>query len=348
MHIRHLVDTSGFGGIESHLALLLPALASRGHDAHLWFLKDHGHHRLAEYLAEERIVTEALDGRLSSLIGRLRARPADILHTHGYKAGILGRLAGLVTRTPVVSTFHNGDSGEGRVAVYTALDRLSALFSRNIAVSREIEERLARAVVIPNFVTCPADPPARRDVERIAFVGRLAPIKGPDRFLELARETGACATIFGDGALRAELEAAAPANVAFAGHVADMRPHWRDIGLLVMTSRAEGLPLAALEAMAAGVPVAAFGHGALPDVIDHGKNGFLAETDDLDGLLDHVRRWLGMPADEQVLMSAAAHAKIARCYALSNIVPRIEAVYAQTASGERCDLRRSAELISSI
>ena len=66
--------------------------------------------------------------------------------------------------------------------------------------------------------------------------------------------------------------------------VSNIAEAWPQIGLLLMPSRAEGLPMAALEALAAGVPVAAARVGAMPDVIRDGENGWLFDVGDLDAI----------------------------------------------------------------
>ena len=69
--------------------------------------------------------------------------------------------------------------------------------------------------------------------------------------------------------------------------VSDIAQAWREIGLLLMPSRAEGLPMASLEALAAGVPVASARVGAMPEVIDEGVNGWLFDVGDVDGRRRH-------------------------------------------------------------
>ena len=161
----------------------------------------------------------------------------------------------------------------------------------------------------------PAPPGAPRDFDLI-FVGRLAPIKRVDLFLEVVALVArarpkARAAIVGDGALRAELESQAVRlglgpRVQFAGHQEDV-PGWlRRSRVLVLTSDSEGLPLAAIEGMMCGLPVVAPAVGDLTDLVEDGVNGHLVRGREPEAFASPVLELLG---DEGRLRRASRHAR---------------------------------------
>lgn len=320
-----LLDSSGFGGIESHVAELAAGLREAGRAPRVLLLQDHGPHPLAARLAAEGVTLEVLPGGFKALWRRLRAGRPAVLHTHGYKANLLGRLAARLTGTRCVASFHAGERPPGSLALYDAADRWSSFLGPRIAVSRPILARLPwGGELVPNFLALPPEPPADRPLS-VAFVGRLSHEKGPDLFAELSRLVpGPSYQVFGDGPMRAEI--AAPGLILH-GARPGMGAAWANIGLLAITSRAEGLPLAALEAMAHGVPVAAFALGGLPELIVEGENGFLAQPGDLPALAQAVRRWAAMDAAARRAMSDAARATIAERYSREAGVARVIAIH---------------------
>ena len=323
--IWQLLDSRSVGGIESHVVTLAEGLQQAGERVRVLLLDDHGPHPMAAALGARGVPLETLGGGLPGLVRTLRRRKPAVVHTHGYKCNILGRLAAPLAPCPVVATMHSGEPGSGRLRLYLTADRLSSALAPTIAVSEPIARTLpGRPVTVGNFVAVP-DGVATARSETIAFVGRLSHEKGPDLFAELARrmpEAGFVA--YGDGPMRDAL-AGTPIDVR--GMVADMAPHWPGVGLLCMPSRHEGLPMAALEAMARGIPVAAFAVGALPDLIADGVSGFLAAPGDVDGLEAAVRRWLALDGSQRAAMAAAAREVVRRRYDRRRAVRRIRAVY---------------------
>ena len=337
-----LLDSRGMGGIESHVAELAAGLAAAGDAARVIFLRDHGPHPLRDRLDRLGIAHDSLRGGLSGLVRRLRRDRPGVLHTHGYKANIVGRIAGRLTGTPTVATYHAGEACTGRVGLYDRLDRWTSWMGGRIAVSAPILGRLPfGAQLVPNFVAVP-EAAVAPSAGTIGFVGRLVPEKGPDRFRSLAEQRPDLShLVFGDGPMRPMLEADAPPTLCFMGMAPSMDPHWRDIGLLVISSRAEGLPLAALEAMAHGVPVAAFALGGLPELITDGRDGFLAPADDLAALSDAVGRWRALSGPERHAMAQAARETVRRRYGRAAGVAAVRAVYA--AAGVTLDGTSMAE-----
>lgn len=247
---------------------------------------------------------------------------------------MLGRLLGRAARIPTISTFHAGEPGHGLVRLYTAADRLTArLCGRAIAVSAPIARQIGgNAAVIPNFVRVCA--PASQIVKagsrtgRVAFVGRLSHEKGPDRFVSLAGRLPEVAfVVYGDGPMRSRLEAEAAGRVRFHGMVPSMADHWSDIGLLCVTSRHEGLPLVVLEAMAHGVPVAAFDVGAIGEAVIAGETGWLVAPGDLDGMAEAVRAWRDADEDTQTKLAERCRATIRQTYSVKACLPAIVEVY---------------------
>ncbi|WP_416900138.1 MAG: glycosyltransferase family 4 protein [Minwuia sp.] len=329
------LDSRDIGGIETHVLILAGALNAAGHAATVLRIADHGPHPMDAAASGHGVDVRVLPHEGGNLPAWLKRNGISLLHTHGYKAGILGRMTRPLHCRPVVSTFHNGDRGSGKLALYTATDRLTARMSHNIAVSREIAGQLpGTPTVIDNFVDVPP-PDCRPQGRCVGFVGRLSHEKGPDLFVELARRLPDIDFVmFGGGPMQDELSRGLPVNLTMAGSVPGMDRHWRCLSLLVMPSRQEGLPMAALEAMAHGVPVAAFGVGGLPDLIGDGVDGYLARPGDMDALARTVFARASSTDAERRAMSQAARETIRRCFSAEAQLTKVLEVYARALGRE--------------
>ena len=126
---------------------------------------------------------------------------------------------------------------------------------------------------------------------RVAFLGRLVPVKRVDLFLEMARncvDVAPCKLTFdvvGEGPLAAALREVADrlamrGRLTFHGFRPDAVAWLADVDVLVFTSDHEGAPMAALEALAIGVPVVARAVGGLPEMLSGVAGCRLVEGDD--------------------------------------------------------------------
>jgi glycosyltransferase involved in cell wall biosynthesis len=106
-----------------------------------------------------------------------------------------------------------------------------------------------------------------------------------------------------------------------------------EAGFFCLPSYAEGLPMAMLEAMAAGLPVIVTQVGAIPEVITDGVEGFLIKPGDVEALADRIIR-LTQDAALRKQMGQAARSKVIAEYSLDKMAERISRVYRQ-ALGER-------------
>lgn len=76
-----------------------------------------------------------------------------------------------------------------------------------------------------------------------------------------------------------------------------MNAVWENISVLIISSRFEGLPMTALEAMARGIVVISLKVGRVPDIIQSGNNGFIA--DDVPALALNLQYWMTMEKSQQ-------------------------------------------------
>jgi glycosyltransferase involved in cell wall biosynthesis len=335
-----LLDSSAPGGIETHVRGLAAQLLQLGWRAVVMFYQNHGAHPLRSQLDQDGVPWRNLDGTFSGLLSALRQQRPPLLHTHGYKAGIVGRVAARFANIPCVHTYHAGEPGVGRVRLWHGLDRCSGvLCDARIAVSNAIARQLPWPTdQIGNFVAIPRQPSAGVRSREIAFVGRLSQEKGPDLFCEVARRFAGRAQfhVYGDGPMGVSLKQQYGEVVQFHGFTADMGGVWARSGLLLVTSRYEGLPLVALEAMAHGVPVAAARAGALPELLDDGVSGWLFDVADIDGAAAALRKWLA--ADSGMLQGVCrqARATVQNHYSRAALVARIDGVYRRVLAARGC------------
>ena len=152
------------------------------------------------------------------------------------------------------------------------------------------------------------------DVLILGGVFRLTEEKRPFLWLDIAAHVrraipDARFLLVGDGPLRGALERRAAnsdlaGSVHFTGHRNDALAAIADLDMLMLASRAEGLPNVLIEAQFLGVPAVATRVGGAPEAVDHGKSGWLLENDDPE---DCGRRIVQLLRDAAWRDSASRH-----------------------------------------
>jgi len=235
--------------------------------------------------------------RLAGQIRRLAERmEADLVYINGPRLLPAAARAGL--RAPVLFHAHSYlPPGAIRILTGMCLRRMNAWLvgsCRFVAEPWREYVRSEQLSVIYNGVAGPSgESPRPQGPPAIGCIGRIAPEKGQREFLSAASVIhGALpdcrfyiygAALFADAdALRYEAEVRAAATglpVEFAGWVTDVYGALRNLDLLLVPSAAhEATTRVILEAFAAGVPVIAFRAGGIPEVVEHGLDGLLADS----------------------------------------------------------------------
>ncbi|MBF0135223.1 MAG: glycosyltransferase [Magnetococcus sp. DMHC-1] len=124
-----LLDSRGMGGMETHVEHLAVALCQAGHHARVVFLQRHNRHPLEQRLLTGNVPVRYLPENPLDISRVLQQEGPGVLHTHGYKAGVLGRLAARLHGIPVVSTFHASEPGS--VPPHLTVDDLKSVDSGN-------------------------------------------------------------------------------------------------------------------------------------------------------------------------------------------------------------------------
>mgnify|MGYP000435628468 CR=1 FL=1 len=336
LKIALLIDSKSYGGIETHVASLAKGIHESGHSVQIILFTNYGRHPVFESEQFLSSVLVKLDGSHKALYKLLKKSKVDLVHTHGYKAGIIGRICCKLTNTAVVSTFHSGEKGNLKIRLYRWLDSLTAYFTPCICVSEQIKDSAnLTADVIQNFVELPSVlDKAITPATQIAFVGRLSFEKGPDIFLRLAKQLPQYAfSIYGDGPMFDQINADATGNVELVGHVTSMTPFWAKINLLCITSREEGLPLVAIEALVRGIPVISFDIGGISSVVINNLSGWLIEPNNEADFIESIKLAQALTKHQRNEMSLFSFSHIRKNFSCSAVIPQIFNVYQKALIG---------------
>lgn len=228
-----------------------------------------------------------------------RASGIDVIHSHGFGAGLYSRLAAKVLKLPVLHSFH-GFHLHKKGGIKLALEKVAQLSTTGyIAVSNSEGQAATSALAIPSshlITICNGVDTTRfvpRQKERddddfvILAVCRLAEEKNPMDLLRVLHllitmhpETTAKLLIAGDGPLRSACEAEAERlsvsdRLQFLGWIDNLETLLPTADVYMSTSHGEGMPRAMLEAMSCGLPVVASRVQGHTDLVVHGSTGFL-------------------------------------------------------------------------
>ncbi|MCK4421827.1 glycosyltransferase family 4 protein [candidate division WOR-3 bacterium] len=268
------------------------------------------------------------------LIGLHKRYDKVILHTHGSKAGVLGRIvSGGLSFCYSIHTIHgfaiNPFVHPLKRFIYLNAERISSLFGDFIITQARVHiDRAIRWGIgkrgsfkwIPNAIKYQEFEPSKREnADRLVIgtIGNMKPQKNPLIWAEVAlKVTSLFSNVFflyiGDGHLREKVEE------MISGEMRIKLLGWRDnvpeilsgMDIFFLPSRWEGLPRTVLESMASGLPVVASAVDGTKEAVLDSITGYLVSPDDIDGYVDRLtelikdeekRRMMGMKGRERVV-----------------------------------------------
>ncbi|HZL56198.1 MAG TPA: N-acetyl-alpha-D-glucosaminyl L-malate synthase BshA [Bryobacteraceae bacterium] len=289
----------------------------------------------------------------------------DLLHVHyAIPHSISAMLAKQMTaprrRLPFITTLHGTDiTLVGTDPSYFAITKFSIEQSDGItAISDDLRRHTLEVFEVPNeirvihnFVNCTtyAPDPERRGIERFAPEGEkllihlsnFRPVKRVQDCIrvlaEARRHVNARLLMVGDGPERGLAEHLAAQlgvgrYVEFLGKQNGVERLIRLADVLLMPSEMESFGLAALEAMACGVPAVGTRVGGVPELITDGEDGFLEKVGDIAG---QARRVVELLSDDTLheRMAVAARKTASSRFCTEKIIPRYEEYYEAVMKG---------------
>lgn len=341
MNLLLAASNKGCNGAIVYARRLAPLLAARGH--RVWVAAQPGSWIAAQLRGEVPVLeTDFTRWPLDEsrrVAAFCRDNGISVFHSHLTRASNFGLLLQTLHGIPSVAHLH------------TNHPQLHAWFHRRvIAVSGETLSRWRRRLVglgrrgavVPNFVDMGVyrPPQGRADALRPALgvapgtpvvmvLGNLSRRKGQDQAVKAWAAVrrvhpAAVLAVIGSGSPGPEHRGDGVVHLGMRGDVPELLPH---ADALLIPSRDECMPLAALEGMAAGVPVVAFGVGGLPEMLSDGA-GLVIPRGDIGGLSSAVAQLLG---DERARagLSAAGLSRVASRYAPGPHMDLLERHYAE-------------------
>jgi glycosyltransferase involved in cell wall biosynthesis len=295
----------------------------------------------------------------------LREHRYSVVHGHSSKAGVLVRLAGAATSTPVIYSPHCfgfvGEVGRARMIFSAVIERALGRLSRVTICVCDEERRIAlshgisaveRLRVIPNGTAQPEatapDPTLsalRGDGELVTAISALREQKRVDVYLEaasivLSEMPSARMAIVGNGPLAAKLRAQSATLgleqeerfqfVPFRGSTA---AYLAATDIYALTSSWEALPIGVLEAMAAGVPQVATRVGGTAEAVTP-ETGMLVEPGDPRAFAEATVELLN-DSPRRAAMGRASRERHRRLFDVERVVRETSALYDEVACGPR-------------
>ncbi|MSY67122.1 MAG: glycosyltransferase [Actinobacteria bacterium] len=294
---------------------------------------------------------------LFRLMGEIRRFKPNYIHTHTAKAGLLGRLAAILSfsNAKLIHTYHghllHGYFSPAKTKVLIYIERMLAKRSfKIVSVGAQVRDDLlaahigkpAQYVVIPPGIslgTLPNSLVAReslgvpQDATTITFLGRITGIKRPDRFAEVALKIASdnpkvVFLIVGSGDLVDSLKvqlSKIDSQVKFLGWRSDVENISSATDILLLTSDNEGTPVSAIQAGMAGVPTISTNVGSVAEVIKNGSAGVLTSLD-VSEIVNAVQSLLSDPALRNRLGESAKTDMSAR-YGVARLVTDYQNLY---------------------
>ena len=367
IRVLHFIDSLKYGGAETLLFELTSRLDAYGFHPTVFYCEPGP---LVEDFVNQKIPVTHLPWLarvdpllLVRMVKVIRKERPQIVHTHLFKSDFHGRFAARIAGVPVlVSTLHNCNAWAQNPLFGLTYGFTARFTDKIIAVADEVRDyairylrippqkllTISNAVSIERFEGKSREGLAVRkefnispDTPLLGIVGRLEPQKNHENFLRAAQRIheynqNVRFLIVGDGSLRDQLVALTKAlglqdAVIFCGLRKDIPAVMAALDVLVISSHYEGLPVALLEAMAAGRPIVSTAVNGVPSVVEDGESGILVEPSNSNALADACLRLIDNP-DLRRKMGQNGHERIQSRYSMTAMTEKTVALYSNLIS----------------
>ncbi len=319
INVIHLVEELTIGGLEKILTTIVLNLSKEKFNISVWCLREGGF--FADKLAKEGIDVKTLHISTSrnplniyKLYKLLKNHKFDIIHTHAYSAGTIGRISAFLAGIPVIIS-HNHSVYNYYNKYYHFVEWLLSFITDRVICISEVVNRFAnktqrinsrKLITIHNGIdeVCGVVENRISELKKkigipinhsvIGTIAHLEEHKGIKYLLEaasllLASRSNISFLLVGSGTLKRELKKLCvdlkiEKSIIFAGERSDVSEILFSIDIFVLPSLREGLGIAVLEAMACGKPVIATNVGGIPEVVKDGITGILVPPKDPEAL----------------------------------------------------------------
>ena len=291
------------------------------------------------------------------VVREIRSFRPHIIHTHTAKAGVIGRVASLISghSSIRVHTYHghllHGYFGKFKTSLVIMIEKILAIFTTKLlAVGKKVMDELLAVGIgtAKKFAVMPPGLqlgalPTRDDacatlgldpsLMYCAFIGRITKIKRPDRFLDVVSQ------LHGEGAHLHFIVAGAGdlfeyckercarenLPVTFLGWREDIETVLAASDLVLLTSDTEGTPLSLIQAGMAKLPIVATNVGSISEIVLNGETGFLTDLSP-SSLVESVRKLISSPSLREE-MGTKAHQYTMQRYGVERLVKDHQELY---------------------
>ncbi len=348
--VLHVIARLNVGGTARYLAQLAQNLPSQGITTFIATGNVQGDEVEDLCASQIDVIRIPTLGRLMNPIADYKAHKElkkiivsvkpDLIHTHTFKAGLIGRMSNL--GVPVIHTYHGhlftdpefrGFKGSViRLIEKFLAKRSTALVTVGQGVAEDLIKKGVGArsqyqSIAPGVL--PLDVTERIQALKnlklsdngrfiVAWIARMTGVKNPQRALEIAQQMPNLHFVMaGGGDLLDSIKAKAGSNVSVVGWQ-DARDVFGACDLVLSTSENEGMPVALIEAQLAGLPVVATNVGAVAEVIDSGATGWVVDTDNA-ALVHAITKVVESP-DKGKAMSQAASIRAQKLFSIDQMI----------------------------
>lgn len=248
-------------------------------------------------------------------LGIIKKIKPDLIHCNSTTGGIIGRICGFLTKTPVIFTAHGWAYTDGisksKQRFYKCLESILGLLTKKIICVSEYDKQIAsevmpffkkKLITIHNGISDIDEIYKKKDFStqelKIVMISRFCPQKDPYTLINAVNELNKEGLnikldLYGYGEELQQvlnlIQSCACSNIQYKGEISDVTPILKDYDIYSLITNWEGLPIGIIEALRANLPVIVSNVGGCSELVIDGKNGFLVNRKDKIQLKEKIK-----------------------------------------------------------